>query len=437
MAERMTVLRKTLSVPAIGTLLLRVIVLTMSAFLFMILTPSRRASGAEFTIQPTLTLSEEYNDNIFLTTTNRQQDYISQAIPSVTLHYKTDLWAWDLDYAYIYRYYYYGKITDDSTQTANLTNKTELIKNTFFVALTDNYSRVSLDVARDYTQESPNVNQSDVNVFNVNPYIVARSATRSPIFLGYQYISTWYKNPNAIDTIEQTEYAEMTTELSSQTTFTTGARYTRNENNLDTFDKLDIYAGPQYTYAPNSYVYATLGNSLLDFDTTGHTSQVFWKAGITHQYSTMTVSFDTGLSYIPDPQLVVRRVDHYIATLKKTTTRTTLQLSGGLTEYRNAAQKYIETTAYSIDGKVTYSLSPTSTVLVDVSAEHLRNYVIPNFQIYSNQDVYLNRLRFEHKVQAKNLTLALEYRYQNAYSPDVYTSNYFNNRVIGEVMMQF
>ena len=64
----------------------------------------------------------------------------------------------------------------------------------------------------------------------------------------------------------------------------------------------------------------------------------------------MTVSFDTGLSYIPDPLLVVRRVDHYIASVKKTTTRTTLQVSGGLIEYRNAAQKYIEATAYLIDG---------------------------------------------------------------------------------------
>ncbi len=433
----MTGLHKILSAQAIGTLPFRVIVLAMAVLLFMILVPPRRASGAEFTMQPELTLSEEYNDNIFLTTTNRQTDYISQAIPAVHLVYKTDLWDWNLDYAYIYRYYYYGKITDDSTQTANLTNKTELIKNTFFVALTDNYSRVSLDVSRDYTQESVSVNQSDVNVFTVNPYIVARNTTRSPIFLGYQYISTWYKNPNAIDTIEQAEYAEMVTEVSSQTTFTTGVRYSRNENNLDTFDKFDIYAGPQYTYAPNSYMYATLGNSWLDFDTTGHTSQVFWKAGITHQYSTMTVSFDTGLSYIPDPQLVVRRVDHYIATLKKTTTRTTLQLSGGLTEYRNAAQKYIEATAYLIDGTVTYSLSPTSTVLVDVSVEHLRDYVIPNVQIYDIQDVYLNRLRFEHKVLGKNLTLTLEYRYQNAYSPDVYASNYFNNRVIGEVRMQF
>ena len=74
----MTGLQKILSAQAIGTLPFRVIVLTMAVLLFMILVPPRRASGAEFTIQPELTLSEEYNDNIFLTTTNRQTDYISR-----------------------------------------------------------------------------------------------------------------------------------------------------------------------------------------------------------------------------------------------------------------------------------------------------------------------------------------------------------------------
>jgi len=431
MAERMTGRKKTPSAPAIGTLPFRAIVLAIAGLLLTILLAPRRVSGAEFMIQPAFSLSEEYNDNIFLTTTNRQQDYITSAIPAVKLFYKTDLWAWDVDYAYIYRYYAEGKVTDDSTQTAHVTNKTELIKNTFFIALKDDYSRVSLDLARDYTQESLSVNQTDENIFTVNPYIIVRNESRSPIELGYIYLSTWYKDPSAIGYLEQTEYAKMTTELSSHTTFTTGARYSRNMNNVDTFDKFDIYAGPQYTYAPDSYIYLIVGNSLLDFDTTGHTSQAFWNAGLTHQYSTITVSLYTGLSYIPDPTYVVRRVDSYIASLKKTTTRMTLQFSCGMTEYRDAAKKYLEEDTYQVEGSAKYSFSPRSAVTVDVSVEQLRDYLNDY-----KQNVYLNRLRFEHQATGK-LTLALEYRYQNAYSPDVYTYNYYNNRIIGEMKMAF
>ena len=406
MAERMTEQQKTPSDLVNGTLLLRIIVLTIAGFLVMLAVPPRRVSGAEFNIQTGLSLSEEYTDNLFLTTTDRQQDYMTQAVPAVKLTYKTSLWDWALDYAYFARYYSGNKITNDSTQTANLTNKTELISNTFFVALNDVYSRVSLNVARDYTQESTVVNQSDTNVVSVNPYIILKNTPSTSTVLGYQYVNTWYKDPTAIGTIEQTESVAVSTQLSSQTTFTTGVRYTQNMNNLVPFGKFDIYTGPSYTYAPNSYMFIILGNSLLDFDMTGqtreHVSQAFWNAGITYQYSTMAVSFTTALSYIPDPVEVVRRQDNYVVSLKKIAPTMTIQASGGFTEYRNAEKNYIEDTTYSLSGSVIYALSPRSTIDVGVSVEYLRDYQLASATI---QDVYLNHLRYEHKA-LKNMTLA-------------------------------
>jgi len=431
----MTERQKILSAPAIGTLPFRVIVLTMAGFLLMILVAPRRVSGAEFRIQPELSLSEEYNDNIFLTPTNREQDYISQAVPAINLVYKTDLWDWNVYGAYIYRYYLNRTLTSDETYSVDVQNKTQLIDNTLFVVLSDDYRRVSLDVTRDYTQESLSVNQSDQNVFTVNPYIIARNATRSAFVLGYQFDSTWYKNSDGVNTTEQSEYAEVTTALSSRTTFTAGARYLQNVNNVDTYDKLDIYAGPQYTYAPNSYLYIILGNSLLDFEMPGqtrvHTSQLFWNAGIKHQYSTMTVAFHTDISYIPDPLLVVRRADSYLASLIKETSRTTIEVRGGMIEYRNPATKNLEDTSYKIEGLVTYSLSPKSKVGFDVSVQRLLDYLN-----YSTEDLYINSLRFEHKFLEK-LTLALGYEYTNVRNPEVYTSNYYNNRFTAEVKMTF
>ena len=37
----------------------------------------------------------------------------------------------------------------------------------------------------------------------------------------------------------------------------------------------------------------------------------------------------------------------------------------------------------------------------------------------------------------KDLTWALEYRYTNVYSPDIYTDNYTNNRISAEVIKKF
>ncbi len=44
--------------------------------------------------------------------------------------------------------------------------------------------------------------------------------------------------------------------------------------------------------------------------------------------------------------------------------------------------------------------------------------------------------RFEH-LFTENLTLALDYRYTNVYSPDVYVYNYFNNRFSVELRKVF
>ncbi len=441
---------------AICRLPFRVIVLTIAGFLLVLVMPPHRASGALFNIQTGLSMSEEYTDNLFLSPNDRQQDFVSQAVPSVKLVYKTGFWDWDLDYAYIYRNYSQDKITDDSTQTANVIDKMELIDNTLFVTLKDTYSRISLNTARDYTLESQVVNQTDANVFTVNPYIIKKITDSTTAVLGYSYVDTWYKEPTvittlglpetALDTIAQTESVELRTELSSVTTLTTGVRYTQNMNSFVPFDELDVYTGPSYTFAPNSHVYISLGNSFFDFDMTGqtreHTSRPFWNAGIMHQYSTITLSFDTALSYIPDPVEVVRMTESYIATLKKTVPRMTMLVSGGFTQYRNAEKTYLEDSAYSLTGSINYALSPTSKVDVGVSIEYLREYPIYiNQLVYQNdvnQTVYLNHLRFEHTA-LKNLTLALEYDYSNAYAPapTAYYDNYWNNRITGEMSIAF
>jgi hypothetical protein len=296
----------------------------------------------------------------------------------------------------------------------------------------DRYERVSLDVARDYTQESLFVNQTDENVFTVNPYFVMRSESRFTPILGYKYVNTWYKQSQGISTVEHIGYAEMITDLSSNVTFTIGVQYTQDTNNVQDYNKADVYAGPRYTYAPNSYVYCLIGESFLDFefqdDTTKH---VIWDAGIIHRYSTSTVAFRTKSGYIPDPSLILRRQDLYVATVTKETTRTSFEISAGLYEYRSAVTNHLEDTSYRLTGTMRHALSPTVTMFLDESIERLEDN-----QLKTAISLWESGIRFDRRILA-DLTLALDYRYTNSYSHNSYYDNYVNNRFIVELRKTF
>ena len=76
--------------------------------------------AAEFSIRPGITVSEEYDDNIFLTPTDREDDFVTRVMPSILFKYKIDRWDLDLNYAYDYRYYDKRTRKDDTTHAADV-----------------------------------------------------------------------------------------------------------------------------------------------------------------------------------------------------------------------------------------------------------------------------------------------------------------------------
>jgi hypothetical protein len=379
----------------------------------------------KFTVLPSLAVSEEFNDNVYLTRYNKIYDYITRAVPAFALDYKTSFWNWHLDAAYDYRYYARHTVTGDSTYLINFSNHSELIKNFFFLDVTDTYNRVSLTTSRDFTQQSLFVNQTDENIFTVNPYIMRKSESRFTPIVGYKYVNTWYKESTGISTVDSIAYAEMLTDLSSKMTFTTGVQYTQDRNSVQDYDKADVYAGPKYTYAQDSYFYALTGVSFLTFQfQSGTTTHMIWDWGITHRYSTITVSYEMKSGYIPDPTRIIRRLDSYVATLSKTTPRDTLEVSAGLYEYRNAATNHLENTNYTLEGTLKHALSPILTIFLDETIERLDDNVANTTIAYWHSDIRLERRTLA------DLLLTLEYMYTNSYSHDSYLDNYVNNRLI-------
>ena len=386
-----------------------------------------------YTLQPAVILSEEYNDNIFLTPRDPVTDYITRVVPSINLLYTSSLWDWNVTYAYDYRYYAKKTVAGDSTHRLNLLNHTTILKELFFMDVTDNYFRVSTDFLHDYTQQSLFVHQSDTNVLSVKPYFYMNLSSRMTATTGYEYRNVWYKDPLAIDKTDNIVFADVNNALSLRTILTAGIKYTQTQNKILDFYKTDLYIGPRYEYAPGSNLWFIIGNSRFHSDQTGSTSQVFWDIGFAHNYRTYTLSFNTALTYIDDAFRVLRREDRYVGTFNKTTDRFTLVLTAGLWEYREIESKHLQNSKYSTGGSISYNITPALKGDYSLTVNRYEDNQNKTFSM-----LYLNVVGFEYLV-AENTTLALNYQNNHGYSPDAvnFNQNYDNNRIILELKKQF
>jgi hypothetical protein len=390
-----------------------------------------RVAGAEFRVQPSIALSEEYNDNIFLVPEKMEYDYIAHISPSINISYNVPFWDWKINYLYDYLRYERHHINQDQTHTLDLSNHTRIIDEYIFLDIRDNYARISLDPARDYTQESTFVNQTDRNTLTVNPNFIIRPTSQMTVNTGYTYSNIWYKDPTAIDQTENIVYTGLQQELSQRSVMTAGIKHTQNKNSIQDYKQDDLYLGETYEYIEDSTLSITVGNIWFENKDAEKTSQVYWDAKLTHRYSTMTVTYETGLRLIPDPNDILRREDRYLATVKRAVERTSLLVSGGLVEYRNVINKHLESSSYQVNGKMSHAITTKSTIVLDLGVARFKDY-----QVYTTTDRYLTGVRYEY-LAAENLMLALDYRYSNVYSPDVYSDNYVNNRFSIEIRKVF
>jgi hypothetical protein len=408
---------------------------------------ARHGAAAEYRIQPGISVSEDYNDNVFLTPRHGllvttptgsvfmtpEQDYVTRVVPSVHFTYAAPVWEWDFRYALDYRYYAHGTREHDTTQLLNLTNHTSIVREFVFIDLQDYYRRVSLDTTQDYTQQSNFFNQTDENELILSPYLKINLFSHTSGTTGYQFRNIWYKERSAINKSEQTVFGDFENELSARTQFLVGAKYVRTEARTLTYDRIDLYGGPRYEYAEESTIWFMIGNSWFFLEDNDSGTQASWDVGISHRFVTYTLSFNAALTYIDDPQRVQRREDRYVATFRKETERLGLTGTLGRWEYRNVLTKRLQNTRNSVGGAVSIGLGSSMRASYSLTIDRFEDNAQDTFSM-----LYLNLARLEYTFPADTM-LGLQYRFAHGYSPDAvnYAMNYDNNIVTLELRKLF
>lgn len=399
------------------------------------------AAGAEFRLSPSITVRQEYTDNLFLTEKAKVREYITRFLPSIELGYSAPLWTWDGRYTFDYLYYARNKRSSETLHHLTLGGLIEPVAGKLFIRVSEDYGRVSLDVTRELTRESSFVEQSDRNVLIVNPYYVFKLSPQLDLTTGYTFSDTWYEDTRAIDKTEHSLYAEAAYALSPKTAFIGGYRFTRQNSDADDYDLHEVYVGPRYEYAAGSFIEARVGNSWISFKDRASSGHLYWSAGITHAFPTFTAFIDGGVDYSEDPLGSVRRVTRYLAGVRHSRGLTSMSVAFGFTSYRDADSRArggrlvlgsgSDTDKYGVTGAFKHALTPKLTGSVDLTYERIER---KDFNTHTNR--FLGGVRFDYLVLEKTIA-ALSYYYLDSSSPRLVGDRYESNRVFLELTQRF
>jgi hypothetical protein len=378
-------------------------------------------AAVEFT--PSLTINEEYTDNVYSSHINKQDDFITEIYPGFSLLYEAPIWQWDVKYIYNYRYFANLGESETSSHDLDVKGVINVIDNFFYVDVSDRYERVSTDVTIDRTLEGYFDDQSDKNEFRVSPYFIFNSEGKTPIMVGYAYTNIWYKEDTAIDKEVNTVYLNAIHHLTSRLDLTSDLVFEEQRSNFDTVKQHKVLAGFSYEYAHASKVYAQAGYGWYDTDTDS-SGQPFWNAGIIHTTDRYEFTLSTETAYSEDPLANSLLTTTYSIGAKRTGNSNVTSLSFSYEDNidLDTDETYTKTYGANVSTEQTF----TSALKARLSVNY-NYYDIIYSDTYT--DRYIYTATFEYMMNY-GIRAHLTYEYLDMYSPEIEVDNVESTRVI-------
>jgi hypothetical protein len=360
--------------------------------------------AADLEFKPSIAISEEFNDNIYNSRVNGRNEFITRLRPGATLRYKAPRWDWDVAYSLEYRNYARTTRGDEYNHDAGLKGNISLIDNFFYLDLNDTYHRVSLDITRDVTQESPFLNQTDQNVATLSPYLLWRLGEKTTLKTGYLYIDTRYWG-SGIEKRKHGAFADLTHEITSR--FTVSADYTfgKTRTNTANFDRHDLSGGFRYEYADKSFLFGQFGNSWQSFSNGRNVNYLFWNVGLTHDLGIAVATLETRVQFSEDPSTNSTKETIYSGKLDKELKRGAIGFSSSYSEYVNTETGANNRRKLSFAANGRYEVLPSLTASLSGTTERFSKITEAD---YPYRFTVIGGLGYALK---NDLTLGLTYTY--------------------------
>jgi hypothetical protein len=277
-------------------------------FLAIMLMSTASYSLDKFKIIPSVSVTEEYNDNLFLAESDTEDDFITTVFPKIEIHSSPNRYL-DLDLNYGLRFKIYADHSDLNDTSIRETQNVEFDAqarplNRLFIDITDTYKRVPIDVDDSVAEGNVFFNMTERNTFFISPYVELPVTTTVSTRVGYSYTNIWHSDDESIDSDSYSAFVTLDKRFSSKVEGTLRYSYqayrpesTDVQDIIEEYDRQEGSAMVVYRANPNLEIRGEIGQAWTDFEEEedDDTDNTFWSVETTYSFGSSEVG--AGYSY--------------------------------------------------------------------------------------------------------------------------------------------
>ncbi|MDA3808311.1 MAG: outer membrane beta-barrel protein [Thiomicrorhabdus sp.] len=243
---------------------------------------------ATMEVHPRLTLAEEFNDNIFLSSANEEEDWITSVEPGISLSYDNRSIAATVDYSLRYRVY--SNNSDENLDKFKDVQRADASVlffggRPFTLRLAETISREAID-ARDDNEFNDIENRETVYHLSVVPEYRHQLTQTFSLVFGYTYDRLDYVG-RGNDSEEHQGRFSLVKQLSSTTEVF--ARYAyivhQSDDDADEFDRQDYTLGLTQQVGSRTTASIEGGYSEVEYDSGFNTDGMNWLVDVSYHLS--------------------------------------------------------------------------------------------------------------------------------------------------------
>jgi hypothetical protein len=258
-------------------------------FAILILLSAPLSSFAKLSISPSVGIEERYNDNIFLSETDREDDFITTIMPGISVSYEPHTtMKLDLDYNLNLRFYSRHNELDDTSlreaQNIRFHNQYKPF-NYFSLDISDVYRRIPIDIRESIAIENPFRNMTETNVVTLSPRITYPLTPTLSGSVGYSFTNVWYSADEGNNSDNHSVSASLIKKFAFNLNTSLEYEFSayRPDKTEDT-DKHQWIARVSYQFSQNGSVWVGGGMAYLEISQNDNLTTSIWDIGTDYTF---------------------------------------------------------------------------------------------------------------------------------------------------------
>ena len=373
-----------------------IMTLIFSFFWFFLL--NKITLAFEYTLEPSLSLSEEYNDNIFLDPSDRESDFITYVSPGIDITARTINSQLKLGYSPSFSFYSSNSELNETAHRFSA-NGNFTLSERLSLTLMDTFVKSSeLSDIRTIEDLGPVTGRIERRLHTISGSVSYRLRNNLFFTAGASYFDTDYEEPGFDEVKSYSGNTGLSYRYSERTTVSANARYTKYDYKLDSdATGQDYTLGVIRKLTPTLTLSLTGGLIITEIEETGESDTGF-SSGVD-----LTKSFTRGNATVSYRRTVIPGIESgtpiesqtiSLSLTRPMTEKFTASLSASYSNFESIEPDLEDTDETAFNTDLSYSLRPWASLALSY------RYVDHNDKIFDTGDYY-NHIMF--------LTLRLSY----------------------------